>query len=515
MATAWSIMSRMGDILSCDTMNSAVLDIERTLSSRSPSRAISKLAIDYWDKPSVLAKAAVASPFFQTKTDEVRTIAIFFHSLSIGGGERVTRDLAKLWAQMGYRVIVLTNTEPQQDDYELPPSITRLTLPTYVGITATNYQTRCEALQRILQDNAVDLLVFAQWFSDCIAFDILSSRMLGIPTLLYIQSSFSLFFLDATLPSHYADIPLQYVAANGIVCLSETDRYFWSRFNENVLATNNPITLQPPTNPAELCGHSILWPARVHIDKRPDRVIPIMRELIKLVPDARLLMVGPEDPSIVESMRRQIDSELSDHIVFCGPQRAEDMERFYRQADAFLMTSEREGWSLSLGEALSSGLPCVIYDLPYLTLTRDNKAVIQIPQDDAPAAAQALAKVLTDKTLAHEMGEFGRSFIRELSKYDYEAFWVSCFASLCSSSTLPRISQEESIMWDEVFKAYKAHLKSFEQERGRLNFKIEHLAQQLAATKEELQQVRGSKSFRAGLILTMLPRAIKRALSKQ
>ena len=59
----------------------------------------------------MLAKAAVASPFFQIKTNEVLTIAIFFHSLSIGGGERVTRDLAKLWAQMGYRVIVLTNTE--------------------------------------------------------------------------------------------------------------------------------------------------------------------------------------------------------------------------------------------------------------------------------------------------------------------------------------------------------------------------------------------------------------------
>ena len=164
-------MSRMDDILSCDTMNSAALDIERTLSSCSPSRAISKLAIDYWDKPSVLAKAAVASPFFQIKTNEVLTIAIFFHSLSIGGGERVTRDLAKLWGPDG---IPCNRASPipsrNKTITSLPPSVTRLTLPTYVGITATNYQTRCEALQRILQDNAVDLLVFAQWFSDCIAF---------------------------------------------------------------------------------------------------------------------------------------------------------------------------------------------------------------------------------------------------------------------------------------------------------------------------------------------------------
>lgn len=498
-------------------------DLDRTMSSLPEHLALPELARRYWDRASLLTRAAAASSHFKVSKREIRTIAIFFHALGIGGGERVTCDLAALWQRMGYRVIVLTNVEPQPGDHNLPEGIERVTLPTYVGITPETYGSRCDALLGALRDYNVDLLVFAQWFSDCLAFDLLSARALGVPVLLFIQSSFSLFFLDSTMPSRHADIPLQYVAANGIVCLSETDRFFWSRFNPNTRVTQNPITCAPSEPPAGLGGHTVLWPARLHADKRPDRVIPIMRELVRIVPDARVLMVGPEDPTIVDAMRGQIEDTLAPHIVFCGPQPEQDMERFYANADAFLLTSEREGWSLALGEALAAGLPCVMYELPYLTLTQGNDAVVGVPQGDAVSAARALADVLTNKDLARSMGVAGRAFMRKLSTYDYRAFWRECFASVLhpDSHMCPSPSQAEQIMWPELLTAYRSHLESFERERGQLHQDIARLtertssiAAELEKTRAELENVRASTSLRVGLAVTALPRAAKRLIRK-
>ena len=248
-----------------------------------------------------------------------------------------------------------------------------------------------------------------------------------------------------------------------------------------------------------------------------------MRELVRIVPDARVLMVGPEDPTIVDAMRGQIEDTLAPHIVFCGPQPEQDMERFYANADAFLLTSEREGWSLALGEALAAGLPCVMYELPYLTLTQGNDAVVGVPQGDAVSAARALADVLTNKDLARSMGVAGRAFMRKLSTYDYRAFWRECFASVLhpDSHMCPSPSQAEQIMWPELLTAYRSHLESFERERGQLHQDIARLtertssiATELEKTRAELENVRASTSLRVGLAVTALPRAAKRLIRK-
>lgn len=504
-------------------------DFDLLIESYGADEAIPTLVRLHWDKPSDLIDIAKRARSTRVTRDSVSTIAIFYHALGIGGGERVTRDLTALWIRMGYDVVIVTNTEPHEDDFELPEGVERITIPTFIGDMRKNYALRCKALRKTLLDRSVDLVVFAHWFSDVLAFDTLSVKTLGIPLVFLIQTSFTQFFLDTDLPSRWADIPLQYSLADGMVCLSEMDRCFWENFNRNALRTNNPFDNSwKSARPAPLSRHHIIWPARINADKYPLRVVPIMKALVKKVPDATVWMVGPADPDLA----RQLMSEarrcgVESHILLCGSQSESQMAEWYQKADAFLMTSKREGWSLALGEALAAGLPCVMYELPYLTLVQDNPAVIGIMQDDAESAAEALASVLLDKDRARYMGQCGRAFIDRLSRYDYETFWRSCFDSvLASSDNFSKVLDSsdverrapldiETLMWRELLEAYRSHLEYMELEfsslRAQLAAQNENAAclkTSLNETRAELDHVLGSKSFKIGLALTQFPRRI-------
>lgn len=134
------------------------------------------------------------------------------------------------------------------------------------------------------------------------------------------------------------------------------------------------------------------------------------------------------------------------------------MDGFYQDADAFLLTSRREGWSLALAEAMSHGLPSVMYALPYLSLTRDNPAVIQIEQDDAHSAAATLAKVLTDKEYARTLGASEQAFLCNMATYDHRVFWNELFGSNKASDVNTRVSDPASIAIHGAFSAHGEYI---------------------------------------------------------
>lgn len=82
-------------------------------------------------------------------------------------------------------------------------------------------------------------------------FDLLTCKAHGLKTYLFIQSLFTLFFLDGLRPQ-LVDMPCCYELADGVVCLNDTDRFVWSQFNPNTFVTQNPITMPPTGGPRRL-----------------------------------------------------------------------------------------------------------------------------------------------------------------------------------------------------------------------------------------------------------------------
>jgi L-malate glycosyltransferase len=80
-------------------------------------------------------------------------------------------------------------------------------------------------------------------------------------------------------------------------------------------------------------------------------------------PSLRLLLVG--NGSQDESIRGFLQAHnLNDSVFLVGPQPAEMLPQWFRAADAYVSCAKSDGTSISLLEAMASGLPVTVTDIP-------------------------------------------------------------------------------------------------------------------------------------------------------
>ena len=77
------------------------------------------------------------------------------------------------------------------------------------------------------------------------------------------------------------------------------------------------------------------------------------------------------------------------------------------KASLFISTSVSEGFSLATLEAMSVGLPTVVYNCPggISHLVRDGKTGYLIPMNNENAMADHICKLIEDTELRHTMGK--------------------------------------------------------------------------------------------------------------
>jgi len=80
-------------------------------------------------------------------------------------------------------------------------------------------------------------------------------------------------------------------------------------------------------------------------------------------PSLRLLLVGngSQDRSIRSFVQ---DHDLNDAVSLIGPQPTEELPMWFRAADAYVSCAKSDGTSISLLEAMATGLPVVVTDIP-------------------------------------------------------------------------------------------------------------------------------------------------------
>ncbi len=148
---------------------------------------------------------------------------------------------------------------------------------------------------------------------------------------------------------------------------------------------------------------NLLWVRSFVSIYNPLMAVHTAIELSKIVPNVSLCMAGPEVDSSLKACREL--ARISDvDIQFKGKLTREEWTTLAADYAIFINTANFDNTPLSVIEAMALGLPIVstnVGGMPYLI--NNNKDGILVANNNPKAMAQAIAKLLTDSTMANTL----------------------------------------------------------------------------------------------------------------
>ncbi|MBY0353870.1 glycosyltransferase [Candidatus Babeliales bacterium] len=121
------------------------------------------------------------------------------------------------------------------------------------------------------------------------------------------------------------------------------------------------------------------------------------------------LVGGGQDEEKIKTLVQQLG--IAQHIVLAGPR--SDGARFYKLFDCFALSSQSEGLSIALLEAMAFGLPVVSTCAGTHEVLVDGSNGFLVPVNDEQALAAALLRLYYNPALAYAMGLANRTLVEQ------------------------------------------------------------------------------------------------------
>ena len=175
----------------------------------------------------------------------------------------------------------------------------------------------------------------------------------------------------------------------------------------------------------------VLYVGRLAPEKELGSLLDAFALIVPQIPSARLVVVGDgPDRAALEAQTRRLG--LTQNVRFAGRSSAEGVQSWLKASDVFTLVSSNEGFSCSLLEAMSSGLPSIVSHIPANTqLIEDGAQGLVAPLRDQRGIARALLRLLGDAPLRSRMGAAARQ--RVIANYSVEKI-VARYESLFSET---------------------------------------------------------------------------------
>ena len=162
----------------------------------------------------------------------------------------------------------------------------------------------------------------------------------------------------------------------------------------------------------------VLFLGRLHIKKGLDLLVPAFDALRRVMPDARLVIAGPENDGYGQKVRGWVSERgLEKAVHFVGPLTANDVVRAYVDADVFALPSYTENFGMTVVEAMACALPVVISDQVNIHNEVSGAQAGLVTRCSVDDVVTALLAVLRDPGRRRVMGNAGRQLVR--SRYSW------------------------------------------------------------------------------------------------
>jgi len=155
----------------------------------------------------------------------------------------------------------------------------------------------------------------------------------------------------------------------------------------------------------------VLFLGRVTLQKGPDYFLDAARKVLKKERNVKFVVVGKGDmlPAMIE---KSIEMGIAEHVFFAGY--AEDIVRFYKMADLYVMPSVSEPFGITALEALASGTPVIISKQSGVSEVVSH--CMKVDFWDTDELANKIIGILRYLPLRKEMGKNG---FNEAQKFDW------------------------------------------------------------------------------------------------
>jgi len=168
-------------------------------------------------------------------------------------------------------------------------------------------------------------------------------------------------------------------------------------------AANPVFRPDPDVRPA---GPVVLFVGRRDPYKNLPALVRAFARVLREVPAARLVVVGPPDARYPEAEAAAREVRLGDAVEWRGYVDGPGLVRAYREAAVFALPSRYEGFGLPVIEAMACGTPVVCGNGSSLPEVAGDAAAL-VPPDDEGEIAAAVVRVLTDPAHAAALRERG------------------------------------------------------------------------------------------------------------
>ena len=238
-------------------------------------------------------------------------------------------------------------------------------------------------------------------------------------------------------------------------------------FTDRVGIMENPISFKPSKKykyGRKEKDFNIISVARFNSPRKHlDFLLKMFSELLKIIPNAKLYIVGSYNLDMISQIDNLSISNLikklripSDRYVFTGE--VKNVEKYYAKSAVNIMTSEREGFGLTIIEAAAMGIPSVVFSGGGMSdIITDSVDGFVVERRNTRAMAQRVAELLQDNELYKRMS---KSALRMSNRYSEEIVRGNWIKLLDAVLTLPK-SELSSFLYESF---YKEKVKEFSQQ---------------------------------------------------
>lgn len=367
-------------------------------------------------------------------------LLIFVHSLSSGGAERVTANLANHWVGKGWQVTVVTIADTSLDFYQLHPAVRRIYLnlaeeSSNALAAVCNNLKRIHALRNVLKEVRPQVALGMMTTASVL----LAFAGRGLPCLATIGAE----------RNHPPQLPvgpfwerlrsIAYGWLDALTVQAEESRSWFLQHSKarHIVVIPNAVQLplpvqQPLLAPQEVLrggSRTILAVGRLEVQKGFDLLIDAFAQLTPQHPDWDLVILGEgRQRAALESQIARL--ALVDRVRLPG--RVGNVSTWYSLVDIYVMSSRFEGFPNTLIEAMAHGLPVVSFDCDTgpRDIIRHEQDGLLVLNGDVSALKVALNRLMVNEVLRKQFGVNSLQITNRFSTEKVLSLWENLFAEI-------------------------------------------------------------------------------------